>query len=555
MTNAGRIGINTTNPGAPLHIYNANSTGNDPTASHLDCFNPTNSAGQSSIISSRIGGLLAGNTYYSMDVSGNWGFSMGMAAATGRLQFRNAWNFTGTEVMTLANAGNVGIGSTNPGYKLDVNGDLNVAGNYWWRPGTNFFLPGTANDQEWSFDIQNNGKTGLLWHVWSDAVGSVLRAKGDTGYVTVPQRFGVGTDTPQTVLHVATGSPNIRIEAVSSGDPRTEYYQDGLFKGCTAYSRGGSYMYYQNSAEDKMRFYDGAGGAVVLQPTGGSVGIGISPSFKFHVDATTSTGVSTFLQASGMGNNTTTSLVIGKAGSLRNSGTILWNHVADNVTQNFLGLGFWGTDNLLNIAGTARVGIGITNPGAVLDVVGSFRTSTSMTFSLGAGGGVRYVQVDNNGNVLYASSDERLKSNITPISYGLNTVLQLNPVTFNWKDSSVGGPFTDMGFIAQEVEPLIPEVVRVDANGTYSLNLPNMNAVLTKAIQELSAKNTTLEETVNSQAATIGSLETKLQTAQNDIDLLESRLAAIEALISTNMSADTGSAPTGTRADALLSQV
>jgi uncharacterized coiled-coil protein SlyX len=128
----------------------------------------------------------------------------------------------------------------------------------------------------------------------------------------------------------------------------------------------------------------------------------------------------------------------------------------------------------------------------------------------------------------------------------------LNPVTFNWKDSNVGGNYTDLGFIAQEVEPIIPEVVRIDSNGTYSLNLPNINAVLTKAIQELAAKNTNLEETVNSQAATIGTLETQLQTAQNDIDLLESRLAAIEALISTNTSADTTTSSTGTRSDALL---
>jgi prefoldin subunit 5 len=53
----------------------------------------------------------------------------------------------------------------------------------------------------------------------------------------------------------------------------------------------------------------------------------------------------------------------------------------------------------------------------------------------------------------------------------------------------------------------------------------------------------------------IKELSTRLQTAQNDIDLLESRLAAIEALISTNTSADVTTTTGGTRADALLSQV
>ena len=142
---------------------------------------------------------------------------------------------------------------------------------------------------------------------------------------------------------------------------------------------------------------------------------------------------------------------------------------------------------------TGRVGIGTTSPGYLLEVVGSFRTSTTMTFSGGAGGGVRNVTVDNNGTVGYAASDVRLKTDITPLSSGLDKVLQLNPVTFKWKDLNVGGQYTDMGFIAQEVEPIIPEVVRQGQDGWYSLNTQNITAVLTKAIQELSAKNAALE--------------------------------------------------------------
>ena len=142
---------------------------------------------------------------------------------------------------------------------------------------------------------------------------------------------------------------------------------------------------------------------------------------------------------------------------------------------------------------TGNVGIGTASPGYLLEVVGSFRTSTTMTFSGGAGGGVRNVTVDNNGTVGYAASDVRLKTDITPLSSGLDKVLQLNPVTFKWKDLNVGGQYTDMGFIAQEVEPIIPEVVRQGQDGWYSLNTQNITAVLTKAIQELSAKNAALE--------------------------------------------------------------
>jgi hypothetical protein len=273
----GKVGIGTPSPGAPLTVYNADSTGNDPRYSHIDCWNPTNSAGQCSIIASRIGGSAAGQTYYSLDVSGSYGFSMGMSGASSRLQFRNSWNFTGSEVMTIEGGGDVGI----------------------------------------------------------------------------------GTNNPQTKLHVAGGSPNIRIEALSSGDPRTEYYQDGVFKGSTAYSRIGAYMYFQNSApEDKMRLLDGTGGAVLLQPSVGNVGVGtVSPAYKLHVDATTTQGPSTFLQASGIGNNTNTKLVIGKSASPRNSGTITWNHVADGSTSNFLGLGYWDGDNKIVIKADGNVDI------------------------------------------------------------------------------------------------------------------------------------------------------------------------------------------------------
>jgi hypothetical protein len=197
----------------------------------------------------------------------------------------------------------------------------------------------------------------------------------------------------------------------------------------------------------------------------------------------------------------------------------------------------------MRILSSGNIGIGITNPTWGLEVVGTFRTSTSMTFSGGFGGGTRYVIVDNNGTVSYSAtaiSDSRLKSNITPIVDGLAKVMALKPVNFNWIDPEYYGAEAEIGFLAQEVQTVVPEVVRYE-NDNFGIKYTNLTAVLAKAIQELSAKNT--------------DLETKLQTAQNDIDLLESRLAAIEALISTNTSADVTTTTGGTRADALLSQV
>jgi hypothetical protein len=84
-------------------------------------------------------------------------------------------------------------------------------------------------------------------------------------------------------------------------------------------------------------------------------------------------------------------------------------------------------------------------------------------------------------------SDEKLKKDIENISYGLDTVKSLQPRKFKWKETDNVG----IGFIAQEVESLIPEVVsdttdvkEETGEVTKVLNYANLTAVLTKAIQE-----------------------------------------------------------------------
>lgn len=106
------------------------------------------------------------------------------------------------------------------------------------------------------------------------------------------------------------------------------------------------------------------------------------------------------------------------------------------------------------------------------------------------------------GNVVsYSStvpSDFRLKKNIVTISTGsLENIMNLNPVTFNWKNPN--RPDLDYGFIAQEIEKVFPEVVKeVDGifmnrgipeeeqQQTYkTVQYEKLIPVLTKAIQEL----------------------------------------------------------------------
>ena len=52
-------------------------------------------------------------------------------------------------------------------------------------------------------------------------------------------------------------------------------------------------------------------------------------------------------------------------------------------------------------------------------------------------------------------SDERLKENMYDVTGSLNRILELKPTHFTWKENKK----QDVGFIAQEVEKIIPEVV------------------------------------------------------------------------------------------------
>src|SRR5207244_6578559 len=95
------------------------------------------------------------------------------------------------------------------------------------------------------------------------------------------------------------------------------------------------------------------------------------------------------------------------------------------------------------------------------------------------------------GNVCAANiscgSDARLKQNIKPLSYGLSEVLRLRPVKWQWKGTTTRQ--LNLGLVAQEVEPLMPELIlrSVDANGSLGLNYMGLIPVLVKGMQEQQA--------------------------------------------------------------------
>ena len=96
---------------------------------------------------------------------------------------------------------------------------------------------------------------------------------------------------------------------------------------------------------------------------------------------------------------------------------------------------------------------------------------------------------------LNSTSDERLKKNIKPIDNALADICQLEGVTFDWKDSGTQG----QGFIAQQVEPIIPDVVNTDEEtGMKSVNYVGLIGHLVEAIKEQQVQIDGLKAQLNS---------------------------------------------------------
>jgi hypothetical protein len=93
----------------------------------------------------------------------------------------------------------------------------------------------------------------------------------------------------------------------------------------------------------------------------------------------------------------------------------------------------------------------------------------------------RVVQI--NGKLIF-SSDERMKTNIEPLSAALDRVMNLKGVSYEWKDKARAGRGREMGLLAQDVEKVFPELVYTDRKGYKSLSYDKLVPALVEAIKE-----------------------------------------------------------------------
>jgi hypothetical protein len=112
-------------------------------------------------------------------------------------------------------------------------------------------------------------------------------------------------------------------------------------------------------------------------------------------------------------------------------------------------------------------------------------------------------------------SDARTKENVRESSDGLNTVLGLRAVRFDFKEGFSNNRKNQLGFIAQEIEEVFPDAVDVSGQkaedgSEYKTVAPStLIPVLVKAIQELKALTNTQANTITALTARIEALENK----------------------------------------------
>ena len=213
----------------------------------------------------------------------------------------------------------------------------------------------------------------------------------------------------------------------------------------------------------------------------GNVAIGTAnPSALFDIVAGgvdrarfNNSGQLDFPNASGAG---TPSITFGGSNNYSISGNTSSQYLQLNGGNSYLNI------NNSNIYTLANVGIGTTSPDMLLSVGSNSPSGSVAHFENSTGS----CYINPTTTSLSCSSDSRLKTNVVPFDSadGLAAVLQLNPVTYNWKtESGTTSPHT--GFIAQDVQPILPDLVSQGPDGYYTLNYAGLTPYLVKAIQEI----------------------------------------------------------------------
>lgn len=430
----------------------------------------------------------------------------------------SVWSISGTD--TYYNGGDVGIGTSGPDAKLEINHNSSLSdphillhenGNDYAR--INFDNNNGSNYWTIASYIASNHRNDRL-NFWNGTGGDVMTITGD-GEVGI----GVGI-SPKTGFHIGNGKrvlfgtdtlgngdklmflPDLhafRVGTVATGAASTYWNRDsiGLYSfasglntraqgyGATAMGRDteatNSYAFATGYFSNADGQYSTAMGFNTDALALGSTALGYSTdaeeNYSFaagyfaEAQAIYSVAIGNAVQAQSY-----SSTAVGRY-NVGGGNATTWV-LSDPIFEVGIGTSATNRANAITVRKDGNVGIGTTVPLATLHVNGQVRFATVEYFEDGgtneiaARGDIRPTS-DNTYDLgtstfrwddVYATngtintSDRRDKEAIEPIPYGLKEVMQLRPVRFNWKARPEQGK--KLGLIAQEIQPLINEVVK-----------------------------------------------------------------------------------------------
>ena len=338
--------------------------------------------------------------YYFGDGSQLTGINTGVQNST-------AWNRSGTNVYLANTGGNVGIGTTSPLADLHINGTTRIVGdaaeplligrdefNLWVFRNTHGALGIDANsliikpsgiygvDSDFAiktttadsgtpnFVVKASGNVGIGTNAPKnklDVEGGMVIGATYSGTNTAPSNgllvegnVGIGTTSPGVKLEVNGGS---YIGAPTLGTVSGHSYltgTDGNFGLMQGISSSGDTWLQSQRTDGPSTVYN-----IKLQPAGGNVGIGTSPSYKLDV-AGSINGYDILING--------TSLSAGSLGAVTGSGTAwsipMWNGTTSLNNSNIYQLG-------------ENVGIGTATPQNTLNVIGDGNFTGTLTIANG----------------------------------------------------------------------------------------------------------------------------------------------------------------------------
>lgn len=310
---------------------------------------------------------------------------------------------------------------------------------------------------------------------------------------------GIGTTTPGENLHIKSATPRIRFEDTDGG---------GAYSSISGNSPSGSISIQADitnvSANSAIGFdVDGAqkmnldGSGRLAINTTQTAGYNLTVGGSVITQGTTNGDLTNYISNSNSGTNARATVLFGNNAAAYGSINLNSSTYSGTGDANDLTIINSATDGSVRIytapsgGGSVVYRFGVDPDGVKGFSNGAINISST---AISSGAGTHFVKWSSStGTLTYDTSSIRYKENIEAIPYGLAETLQFSPKKFAYKsDGSIG-----IGFIAEEVQPIVPEVISLNSDGQPdAISYDRLTAVLCKAIQELNAKVEALESRV-----------------------------------------------------------